>query len=263
MIEHETFEVAGTKFIPVLEDGDFELNPAATLTLPSALVCALSSASYNFSEQKQAILDALSPFQFVSKVWSIGALAQMLELDPDITDIVFVGSWFGQQSAMACRMVTNLNDYQVVLVDKDPEAHRVAQYLLKCDSYHRRAAPTLLNKDIFEMQFDSGALFVWSGLEHFDDNDVEKFLEKHSACSFIFQSTDMENDQHGNKAYEVDDILESVPAGWDSGVIYRGEIECEDLGHRYMMCLRGPGVVVDEPGTDFDDINDGLDGPNR
>lgn len=261
MNEHENFEVAGTEFTPILEQGDFELNPAAYLTLPVALVAGLSKASYTFTEQRQAIFDALSPFQFMSKVWSIGALSAMLDADPDITEIVFVGSWFGQQSAMACRMLSRYSDYPVVLVDKDPEAHRVAQFLFKCDSYHRRVAPSLLNKDIFEMQFDSGALLVWSGLEHFDDNEVEKFLERHTGCSFIFQSTDMDADDHVNKAYDVDDILECLPAGWDEGICYRGEIECDDLGHRYMMCVRGPGVVIEED-QDYEH-NDGLDGPNR
>ena len=253
------FEVAGTDFTAVLEEGQFELNPASVLALPLSLVCGMSRASYEFVEQKQALLDALSPFQIVSKMWSITATASMLERVPDTDHIVYVGSWFGQQSAIACRHIPNYGEFVITCVDKDPAATHVGRYLLKCDSYHRRNLPDFVTKDIFEMSFEANTLFVWNGLEHFDANEVEKFLERHTECSFIFQSTSMEAADHTNLAHDVEDLLNVLPAAWDDGIVYRGEIEC-DLGSRYMMCVHGPGVELspDEPDGDYFE-NDGLD----
>jgi hypothetical protein len=257
----QEFEIAGTKFELVLDDGVFNANPSSLLTLPTALICGMSSASYQFPEEKQALLDALSPFQIVSKYWSTMAINELVLLDPNVETIVFVGSWYGQQSAMSSRFVRDYRDHRIYLVDKDPVASRIAQYLIKHDSYHRRCEPVVWMKDIYDLssEFPPDTLFVWNGLEHFDNNDVEKFLEQNTESTFLFQSTSMEAKDHANLARDIEDLLAPLPAGWDAGVVYRGELQCE-LGSRYMLAVRGPGC--DELEVESDE-NDGLDGPNR
>lgn len=257
------FEIAGTEFELAIDDGKFHASPSSVLTLPSALVCAMSSASYQFPEFKQALLDALSPFQIVSKYWSMMALNMILQMDADAEHIVYVGSWFGQQSAMSARHVRNYSHYEVDLVDKDVMACRVAQYLINADQYHRRSNLMIRTADIFDLpnKYPSGTVFVWSGLEHFDNNDVERFLEQNTASTFIFQSTSMPAEDHTNLAGDVDDLTSCLPVGWDEGIVYRGEIQCA-LGSRYMMVVRGPGCD-DLEDDDEDSEPDGLDGPNR
>jgi hypothetical protein len=256
------FEVAGTAFELVMDEGAFNANPSSLLTLPTALVCGMSSASYNFTDEKQALLDALSPFQIVSKFWSTMAVNQLMHLDPDIEAIVYVGSWYGQQSAIASRFVTNYADQKVYLVDKDPVASRVAQYLINHDSYHRRVSPIVWMKDIFTLtnEFPANTLFVWNGMEHFDNNEVETFLEQNTESTFLFQSTNMEAKDHTNLATHISDLLACLPVGWDEEIVYSGEIECE-LGSRYMMAVRGPGCEPLSEEDPEDDIH--LDGPNR
>lgn len=255
------FDVAGTRFELVQDEGAFHANPSSMMALPAALVCGISSASYQFPDQKQALLDALSPFQIVSKYWSTMALNIILEFDPDAEHVVYVGSWFGQQSAMATRTVMNYTNYGVDLVDKDPVACRIAQFLIKADPYHARCDPLVRTADIFDLshKYRAGTVFVWNGLEHFDNNDVETFLEKNTESTFIFQSTSMEAADHTNCAGHIDDLLSCLPVGWEDGIVYRGEIQC-DLGSRYMLVVRGPGC---DPLDDDEDESDGLDSPNR
>lgn len=260
-MQQAEFEIAGTQFERVLEEGKFFANPSSALTLPISLVCGMSSASYQFPEQKQALMDALSPFQIVSKFWSTMALNNLLMMDPDIETIVYVGSWFGQQSALASRYVRNYLSWKVELVDADPEACRVAQYLINHDSYHQRNQPTVRIADIFTLRdkYQENTVFVWNGLEHFDNDEVEKFLESNTGSSFIFQSTSMEADDHTNLATDIEDLTSCIPPGWDD-IVYRGEILCELLGSRYMMAVRGPEC---DPIQEEESESDGLDGPNR
>lgn len=246
----KNFEVAGMSFL-LTEEGRFQYSPMTTLGLPVALVCGLAAASYEFPEQKQAILDALTPFQIVSKIWSSQCAQDIMRMeDSDETrHIVHVGSWFGQQSALMVRSGAYY-DWSVQLVDKDPEACRVAAALLRMDSYHRRAKPVITPRDIFELEtFAPGTTFVWNGLEHFEPADVEKFLDRNSECAFVFQSTSMPATDHNNLAFCVDDILKAVPAGWDDGIVYKGELQTE-LGSRFMMAILGPGF---DPGAGAED----------
>lgn len=249
-----TFDFAGTQFDLVRNEGIISANPSSMMTVPAALVGGLSSASYQFPDEKQAILDALSPFQLISKYWSTMAMNHLLDIAPDTEKIVYVGSWFGQQSALAQRICREYNNYAVYLVDKDPVASRVAQYLIKHDAYHRRSEPTVWMKDIFMLsnEFPANTVFVWNGLEHFDSNDVEMFLEHNTESSFIFQSTSMQANDHVNLAGDVDDILDVLPTGWDEGILYKGELQC-DLGSRYMMVVRGPGC---DPIVEYDDSDE-------
>lgn len=254
------FEVAGLDFT-IEEEANFQINPMAALTLPIALVSGLAAASYQFPEQKQAILDALTPFQIVSKVWSALCTQRMMSLaDADEAEkLVFIGSWFGQQSAMMARSAPDYKSWSVQLVDKDPDACRVAQALIRCDSFHRRVAPVVTPRDVFELTFDPGSILVWNGLEHFDSAQVETFLSRHTECAVVFQSTSMPANDHVNLAHSVDDILKAVPSGWDDGILYRGEL-ITSLGSRYMMALHGPGF--DAAPIDDEDEGSYLDGPN-
>ena len=245
------FEVAGTMFT-LEQEGRFQLNPVSTLGLPTALVCGLASASYTFVDQKQAILDALTPFQIVSKIWSSQCVQDMMMLEDanEVQRLVFVGSWFGQQSAMMARSAQSYQEWKVQLVDKDPEACRMAQALIRMDAYHRRVQPVVTPRDVFDLTFEPGSLLVWNGLEHFDANAVSTFLERHSECAVVFQSTSMPAHDHVNLASCVDDILRAVPEDWDDGVLYKGELTT-DLGSRYMMAICGPGFEIgDREGDD-------------
>ena len=227
------------------EEGRFQLNPSTAVGLPTALVCGLAAMSYQFPEQKQPILDALTPFQIVSKIWSSQCVQDVMQLEDSVEhqQMIFVGSWFGQQSAMMARWAGGYGEWTVQLVDKDLEACRVAQTLLRTDSYHRRLQPKVVNRDIFELTFDPGTLFVWNGLEHFESSDVEAFLEKHTECAFVFQSTSMPANDHINLANDISDLLTVLPTGWDDGILYKGELSTQ-IGSRYMMAVCGPGFVI-------------------
>ena len=124
----------------------------------------------------------------------------------------------------------------------------MASALLRCDAYHKRCSPEIINKSIFDMDtFPSNSLFMWPGLEHFDPKQVEQFLERHNESTFVLQSTSMPADDHINVAHHVDDILNCVPPDWD--ILYKGEITMH-LGSRFMLVARGPGANDFEPVED-------------
>jgi hypothetical protein len=247
------FEIAGLVIELINEEGEFTLNPATNLTLPVSLVCGLSAVSYSFADCRQAVLDALSPFQIASKIWSSQAAQNVMQFPgaQEERSIVFVGSWFGQQSAMMARSATHYMEWNITLVDKDPIAHEVAKTLLSKDSYHRRCSPDLVNDNIFNMAFDPGTVFVWNGLEHFEYMDVGDFLTRHSDCAFVFQSTSMPATDHINLAQDLDDLLKVIPSDWDEKILYRGELST-NLGSRYMMVVAGPGFDTSSPQKDED-----------
>jgi hypothetical protein len=220
------------------------------LTLPSELVCGLANQSFIHPKQKQAVLDALSPFQVFSKVWATQILGSIVgKVAQQERQFIFPGAWFGQQSSLMHRN-TRFRMRDTILVDMDPEACQVAESLLDSDTYSRNGNVSIINSDFFKINEgketdqeiwhnrDPQAIYVWNGLEHFDPQTVKCFIADHPFSTFCLQSTSMMAEDHIHTCNDILDLLDYIPESKASSVEYAAEVSVP-FGSRYMVIFSG------------------------
>lgn len=215
------------------------------ITLPLQLVTGLVNLSYSHIDQKQAILDALSPYQIASKLWATRVIEGCLSEDRFYPwQCVLPGSWYGQQASLLARSRMQIQRY--LLIDKDPKACAVAARLIvEADGFNRKDITTVIDKSIFTCgapwnEWSKGpTLFVWNGLEHFDRGLVQKFLSDNPYFSFCLQSTNFQDAEgHETLCTDIQYLLDYVPESHHSLIRYAGELQT-NLGSRYMVLYEG------------------------
>jgi hypothetical protein len=186
--------------------------------LPTELVCRLASLTYEHPSIKQAVLDALTPFQILSKQWAVTAMAHFLDTnEDDRSPIVYVGSWFGQTHALASRVLSNYAHRQITLIDLDPEACAVSRKLIETDSWQRGFVENVnvvcgdaLTFDLSAYADECGAdpIVVWTGIEHFDGDAVKQYIRDHEGCDplYLLQGTNMPATDHVNLIASCEDL---------------------------------------------------------
>lgn len=181
--------------------------PDASITFPQVLdslfpldyVSFLVAKTYDDASGtgiKQQVLDALSPFQLVSKAWAVHALRRVSIFRP----CYYPGSWLGQLAVAvqhAYRKDYDRNGFQLnqTLVDLDPECCAVAR-----DAARRFLSEeySVLTLDVHDLAPPSEpSLVLWTGLEHFDLEKVRLWVHDCPAgTTFLFQGTNMPAPDH-------------------------------------------------------------------
>lgn len=169
-------------------------NDVLPLDYTSFLVAKTYGAS---TELRQQVLDALSPFQLVSKAWAISTL----RCYPIFRSLYYPGSWLGQlaiamQSAYQKDYVRHGFKASHTLIDLDSQCSAVAGEA--AGIFLADAKSKVLVQDIFDLEPPSeGALIVWTGLEHFDLDKVRRWIHQcPTGTTFLFQGTDMPAPDH-------------------------------------------------------------------
>lgn len=236
----QTFNYAGT---------DFELRQSFNLNVIGATLdkswteyqTELVSMSYGTYERsiKQDVLDALSPFQMVSKLWLTSLLVSRKiphwGLLQDPTSYVLIGSWFGQAMAMLrsrTDCVGYLFERPITLIDKDPLASRLGIQLLE----KQFTNASFVTDDVFNVEIPGTRnLFLWPGVEHFQEQDVMDHIAAHDKGNvWILQGTNMTDADHKNPINYVSQLLRYFH---DGQVLYTGELKC-NLGTRFMVACK-------------------------
>lgn len=252
-METSKFTIGGLS-LDLIEDADNEfVFVPSSFQLPVDLVCGLSAASYEFPDQKQNILDALSPFQIASKLWSTSISCDVIdEIGNDQKlMVVFPGGWYGQQSALMCRRSHEYRSAMKCVIDKDKKSLDVFMKLIECDPYHKMFAPSYVCADFFadidwngqseelkskivSMREGGNFVYVWNGIEHFDEDEVKDLIVNCPEATFVMQSTNMKHDDHSALCESLEYLCDYVPM--DRDIMYKGELKC-DLGSRFMIAF--------------------------
>lgn len=189
-------------------------------------------------DMKQSVLDGLSPFQIMSKLWATEAVIHFT-VDPlgveRPSQYVFVGSWFGQLPAMVWshnKCPSHFVEAPKVFIDKDHHAMYVSEQCTK------RVIP---NCDYFPFDLFDGDLtplhrqmVVWTGMEHFPKAKVEQWIKTMRAVpsTWVVMGTDRPEYDHVNPVRSVDDLEHYFHGG---KVLYRGHLSEPTLGNRYLL----------------------------
>jgi hypothetical protein len=232
------------------EDPDDESNVTfrtPSLGLPADLVTGLVNLSWSYPDQKQAIFDALTPFQIMSKMWASHIVGESLsKTGQREVRAVLPGAWFGQQLSLL-RRNARMRLIHPILIDMDARATEFSKSLLyTCDPFavgDGLKEALFHTNDIFDPEFQKhedwmglpdDTLFVWNGLEHFDPVKAKELIVRWPNASFCLQSTNMEAEDHNFTCESIEDLLDYVPAGRKADIKYVGEIQA-DFGTRYMV----------------------------
>ena len=200
------FEFAIPFGITSYREGDF--TDLESLHVPTDLVACMSSLSYNSLDLKQAVLDALSPFQLMSKAMATRGLEVMLADDEGRTyaPVVYFGSWFGQQALLdhiwwseyRRKMPPYLG--KVTLIDKDKSAMAMAKWLRPLVVPEELDSVDYLVADALEHKIDwmgNPGVIVWNGLEHFNIDKAAAYVQDaQPGTRFLVQATDMPSHDH-------------------------------------------------------------------
>jgi hypothetical protein len=201
--------------------------------LPLGYISFLVAKTYDDPDLKQQVLDALSPFQLVSKAWAVSTLKQV----NIFRTTYYPGSWFGQLATSIHH--TYKNDYarcgvtvEHVLIDLDPRCSAVAKDVV---TWYLTRSPWIVVGDLFTLSPPTEpSLFVWTGLEHFD---LEKVRQLVHACptgtTFLFQGTDMPAPDHINPISSSDQIL--LALGVDSSKVCTKGSLYSSVGNRHQV----------------------------
>ena len=215
------YEVKSNFPVPLLKNIDLGFSEVAS---------CLVSHTYGASEvRRQAVLDALSPFQILSKLWLTSLLKLYVR---DYNNVVIVGSWFGQLAPMIHQVSEGKKFY--LLVDIDPTACYVANDLTEKLGLNAR----VLSADVFDIYLSDHlanlkTLVVWSGVEHFHKAKATSWIQAQSSklpISWVLQGTDMAGDDHISPVYSPEDLEHYF---YDGSPVFQGELKTS-LGSRFM-----------------------------
>jgi hypothetical protein len=208
--------------------------------LPTDLVCSLVSNSYERPEWKQQVLDALSPFQIISKQWVCSVLSDVMKDSYERSPFVYFGSWFGQLNSLMSRRVQNYFARDVVMIDLDSSATEMSRRVLADDHWQLPSAENVkiitgdaLAFDLAAFAEEQGAapIVVWTGIEHFDPDDVKAYLhdQRESNAMYLLQGTNMPAPDH--KAL-ITSCLQ-LEQYFDGDTIYSAQLKT-GIGSRFM-----------------------------
>ncbi len=201
------FTFGGVKF--VCKDSQ-SFSRVLNEVLPLGYISFLVAKTYDDPGLKQQVLDALSPFQLVSKAWAVSTLKQV----NIFRNIYYPGSWLGQLAVSIQH--THKNDYarcgvtvEHTLIDQDLRCCDVAKAAVA--PYIPSQCSVLVGDALTLKPPVESSLFVWTGLEHFDLKKVRQLVRACPAgTTFLFQGTDMPAPDHINPISSPDQILSAL-----------------------------------------------------
>lgn len=166
--------------------------------------------------QKQDVLDALSPFQVMSKMWA-ATLFQHLAVSP--RKILYPGAWYGQLYALIQVLGFNgQHNAEHDLLDKDGRMKWWHTELLK--SFTFKTVLQDLNQ-LHAEDLKEYDVVLWTGVEHFDNDLVQATVSSLAPQTLvILQCTDLKDEDH------INPISETGLHHYfhDSQVLYKGEL---------------------------------------
>lgn len=198
--------------------------------LPLSYVSFLVAQSYNSPELRQQVLDALSPFQLVSKAWAVAVLRH------EITAryVYYPGSWLGQLAVAIQNKYRADYSLKHFLIDKDPVCSEVARQAM---SMYIPGTPCVMETDVFSTslpEYEERSLVVWTGLEHFDLEKVRGWVHLCPAgTTFLFQGTDMPAPDHVSPISSPEEILAALDVDPKSAY-YKGSL-LSHIGNRHQV----------------------------
>jgi hypothetical protein len=205
----------------------------------------------------QSVLDAISPYQMMSKAWAVEVLRhvwnKVVENEPGLRtmNVVHPGSWFGQLASML-KEDSYLGPKVIdqCLIDVDPQAIEVSA---KCLRQYRSFFPEehLDSLELFKAQdlFEAENLFVstdaetanvvlWPGVEHFDKEKTRKFIRSSpKGTLFVLLGTDTVLDEHINPIAGPEQLVD-----WDEeranrhSLYFMGTMKCY-FGSRHCVAF--------------------------
>jgi hypothetical protein len=231
------------EYSPTLEyqEEEFKTTEYLDSYLPADLVCALMSSTYGRDEAfRQHVVDSLTPFQVVSKLWACSVLSKIIGDDYGRSPFVYPGAWFGQLNALMARRIADYITRDAVLLDLDKRAIDVAHWVLQSDQYQ---SPTNQVKIIQgdALTFDLSAysdecaaspIVVWTGIEHFDPAAVKRYIGDHAGAKavYLLQGTNMPAPDHPgliNSFEELEQYFDGTP-------IYSAKLKTA-IGERFQL----------------------------
>lgn len=177
--------------------------------LPISVVSHLVGCSY--TGHGQAVLDALSPFQLMSKAWATRILRNLMwgpKGNYQHVEHVYIGSWFGQQA-----LLDHLDNHPSInghcpgrghteLIDKDELAMIVARKIREgfIDKEHDLITYSVCDAMAKPLKWSDSkypGIVVWNGLEHFHPREAAAYVQNAPAgTTFLCQATNMPADDH-------------------------------------------------------------------
>lgn len=175
--------------------------------LPVDMVTTLASLSYKYPDIKQPVLDALSSFQILSKLWAASVMSKVIVKGSRSRPFVHFGSWFGQLNCIMARQVPEYLYSKIVLIDQDPLACLVAREVIKNDYFFNGSESliTVITGDALDFSLKDFAdtlqqkpVVLWTGVEHFKYNDVADYIDRYAdvGATYLLQGTDMPAEDH-------------------------------------------------------------------
>ncbi len=201
--------------------------------LPLDYISFLVTYTYSAPCLKQPVLDALSPFQLVSKAWAVSALKYV----PSFKSVYYPGSWFGQLAVSVHHTyksdhARHGNTVEHTLVDLDLRSCDVAKAVIA--PYMPRQHIVLVGDALTLRPPTEPSLFLWTGLEHFNLEKVKQFVRRSlPGTTFLFQGTDMPAPDHISPISSPDVILAALDVDPES-VSYKGSI-LSHIGNRHQV----------------------------
>lgn len=229
-------------YSPTLEGQEEEFRATEYLdsNLPVDLVCGLASQTYARPEIKQQVLDALSPFQVMSKLWATSVLNKIIGDDYERSPIVFFGSWFGQLNSLMSRRLANYVTRDVVMLDIDPQACAVARWVVEQDQWQQPtnqvkvvlADALYFDLSSFADEHAASPIVVWTGIEHFDADAVKRYIKDHEGAKavYLLQGTDMPAPDHVGLLHSCEELEQY----FDGTPIYSAQLNTA-VGARYQL----------------------------
>lgn len=231
------------EYSPLLEyqEEEFKSTEYLDSNLPVDLVCALISSTYQREPfHVKQVMDSLTPFQIVSKMWACSVLSKIIGDDYGRSPFVYPGAWFGQLNALMSRRIADYITRQVVLLDLDQNAVNTAWWVLQTDQWQ---SPTdqvkIIQGDALTFDLSSYAdecaaspIVVWTGIEHFDPESVKKYIKDHDGAKavYLLQGTNMPAPDHPgliNSYEELEQYFDGTP-------IYSAKLKTA-IGERFQL----------------------------
>lgn len=201
-------------------------------TTPGNFVASLVRQSYHKDiEFKQSVLDALSPFQILSRRWASNAYLWLWAQFP-MKKVYYFGSWFGMQGAFdALRIGYKDDQTSRYYFDLDKTALVVSETAHRDNGTHNNSSWG--HTDVWDLNpasLDAGSLVVWTGIEHFEPNRILNFISRaHPTIRWLLQGTNMPADDHTNLVHSVEDLSKY----FNTEPLLQGEMKTP-IGSRFM-----------------------------
>jgi hypothetical protein len=223
------------------QEEEFKSTEYLDSNLPVDFVCTLVGTTYGKSEAyRRHVLDSLSAFQVMSKLWACSVLNKIIGDDYGRSPFVYPGAWFGQLNALMSRRIADYITREVVLLDLDQNAIDVAHWVLQQDQWQsptdqvRIVHGDALTFDLsaFADECAANPIVVWTGIEHFDPTAVKNYIKNHRGAKavYLLQATNMPAPDHVGLIHSCEELEQY----FDGTPIYSAQLKTA-VGARFQL----------------------------